>query len=213
MKKRPFKRNLSKKETSTAEKILTSAQKLFVAKGFAGTSINDIAQHAKIHKSLIYHHFGNKEKLWLTVKDHMVEKFSPNLQLSSSLLQKTPVTLHSFLEDFVTKRFEFYLNNPDMVRLIHWQRLEDKEKPRTKNRLSSGPSVIPQEIIEALQQKREIRDDLSLDLIRAFILTTTSAIFLIQPHLLYGEKDEKVVKKYLELLMDSLKGGLCPRKP
>lgn len=202
-----------KNEGSTADKILTSAQKLFVAHGFAGTSISDIANDAKINKSLIYHHFENKEKLWLKVKDTMVEKFSPDLQSYGQNTHGAKITLKSFIEDFVTKRFEFYLNNPDMVRLIHWQRIEDKEKPLTKDRLSSSLSIIPQNTIEELQKKKEIRDDVPTDLIRAFILTTTSAIFLIQPHLLYGTKDKKIVKKYLELLIDSLMDGLRPRKP
>lgn len=202
-----------KNEESTADKILISAQKLFVAHGFAGTSISDIANDAKINKSLIYHHFENKEKLWLKVKDTMVEKFSPNLQSYGQHTHGAKVTLRSFIEDFVTKRFEFYLNNPDMVRLIHWQRIEDKEKPLTKDHLSSSLSIISQNTIEELQKKKEIRNDVPTDLIRAFILTTTSAIFLIQPHLLYGAKDKKITKKYLELLIDSLMDGLRPRKP
>jgi AcrR family transcriptional regulator len=45
------------------EHILQSAEQLFAEKGFDGTSVRDIAQHAGINLAMISYYFGSKEKL------------------------------------------------------------------------------------------------------------------------------------------------------
>ncbi len=49
------------------KKILVSAAKNFAKKGYAGTSLKDIALTAKISKGGLYHHFSNKEDLFFAV--------------------------------------------------------------------------------------------------------------------------------------------------
>lgn len=48
---------------STAESIAEQAAELFSAKGFAGTSIREIAEAAGITKPTLYYYFGSKEGL------------------------------------------------------------------------------------------------------------------------------------------------------
>ncbi|MBS1915085.1 MAG: TetR/AcrR family transcriptional regulator [Bacteroidetes bacterium] len=45
------------------EHILAVAEKLFGDKGFDGTSVRDIAQHANVNLAMISYYFGSKEKL------------------------------------------------------------------------------------------------------------------------------------------------------
>jgi AcrR family transcriptional regulator len=45
------------------EHILAIAEKLFGDKGFDGTSVRDIAQHANVNLAMISYYFGSKEKL------------------------------------------------------------------------------------------------------------------------------------------------------
>lgn len=52
------------KAEATKRAIVNAAEKLFVKKGYAATSISDVASKAKVTKSLIHHHFGSKEALW-----------------------------------------------------------------------------------------------------------------------------------------------------
>ena len=56
--------------------ILEAACKIFAKKGFSGTSINDISKAAKVNLNLIYHHFGSKEKLWITVKAEAIKNYN-----------------------------------------------------------------------------------------------------------------------------------------
>lgn len=47
----------------TYQKIIKSSLKLFVKKGYHGTSISDIAEIAKLTKGAIYFHFKNKDAI------------------------------------------------------------------------------------------------------------------------------------------------------
>lgn len=48
----------------TRQAVLDSARDLFVAKGFADTSIDDIAQGSRVSKGAVYHHFADKQELF-----------------------------------------------------------------------------------------------------------------------------------------------------
>ncbi|QOZ46982.1 TetR/AcrR family transcriptional regulator [Bradyrhizobium sp. CCBAU 53340] len=47
--------------------ILAEAGRLFASKGFEGTSMRDIAVACGISKSLLYHHFSNKDEIYARV--------------------------------------------------------------------------------------------------------------------------------------------------
>lgn len=54
-------------------RILREARKLFTAQGFAVVSMQQIADAAAINKATLYHHFRDKEDLFISV---MVEEFA-----------------------------------------------------------------------------------------------------------------------------------------
>jgi len=51
----------------TRRRILHAATAEFAAKGLAGARVDAIASRAGVSKRMLYHYFGNKEALWLTV--------------------------------------------------------------------------------------------------------------------------------------------------
>lgn len=50
---------------TTLDRILNDAIHLFAKAGFSGVSMREIAQRAEITQAAIYHHFANKEALYL----------------------------------------------------------------------------------------------------------------------------------------------------
>lgn len=58
-------------ESDGRNRILKSASVLFAERGFRGVSISDVAEAAGLVKSSIYHHFENKEALYLAVLTQM----------------------------------------------------------------------------------------------------------------------------------------------
>jgi AcrR family transcriptional regulator len=63
-KRKPIKNNQTEK---TTERIVNQAMKLFLEKGYHGTSIDDITQAAGLTKGALYWHFKSKEDLLKTI--------------------------------------------------------------------------------------------------------------------------------------------------
>ncbi|MGW2094298.1 TetR family transcriptional regulator [Promicromonospora sukumoe] len=51
----------------TARQVLDSATELFAARGFAAVSLDDVAQAAEVTRGAVYHHYRNKQGLFLAV--------------------------------------------------------------------------------------------------------------------------------------------------
>lgn len=51
----------------TARQVLDSATDLFAARGFAAVSLDDVAQAAEVTRGAVYHHYRNKQGLFLAV--------------------------------------------------------------------------------------------------------------------------------------------------
>jgi AcrR family transcriptional regulator len=52
---------------SARERILRAAAHLYASRGYAGTSMREIADAARATKPLVYYHFGSKEQLFSTL--------------------------------------------------------------------------------------------------------------------------------------------------
>jgi AcrR family transcriptional regulator len=180
----------------TAALILESAERHFLDKGFEGTSINDVADDAKINKSLIYHHFKDKENLWKAVKEQILERASNNRL--EELDFKRP-TLKEFLEVFVSFRFRLYGQHPELVRLMEWQRLEPEG--RTLSGVKHKSFAELDAFILSLQKNRQIRGDLKPEVILYLIMSMSSSGFMDKAPFLDSQKGQN---HYLKLIVDSL---------
>ncbi len=64
------------RRSSRREAILDAATKLFAERGFAGVSVQDIADAAETHKTTVLYHFGTKEALYGEVLDEALERIA-----------------------------------------------------------------------------------------------------------------------------------------
>lgn len=55
------------KSTTTIANILEEAKRLFVSKNYADVTMLDIAEAAQVTKGALYHHFANKEALYVAM--------------------------------------------------------------------------------------------------------------------------------------------------
>jgi len=180
--------------------ILKAAQKLFVKKGFAATSISEIAQLASINQSLIYHHFKDKKELWIKVKSQIICEHW-DIHPIKTLEELAEKDLKTFLNHIVKQRFIVYLKNPDIVRIINWQRLEPNY-----GELHEGPYASPQkwvETIEKLQARGEIRQDLVPEWVLFFITHSILCIF-IDNNALPKQKRKPITEDYIPMIISCL---------
>jgi AcrR family transcriptional regulator len=63
------------KDTNAKQRIIEVAIEEFVNKGFDGTSINTITQKAKTNKAMVNYYFGNKDSLYKSVLNYIMEQF------------------------------------------------------------------------------------------------------------------------------------------
>lgn len=69
---------------ATKEKIQTAAIKLFTQKGFAATSVQDIASSADISTGLMYRHYKTKEDLYSSIVLEAAEELGEIIMLLQS---------------------------------------------------------------------------------------------------------------------------------
>jgi AcrR family transcriptional regulator len=94
------------------EIIKQTALKLFAAKGYATTSISDIAQTAGISKGLMYNYFKSKEEVLQTIWDELMEEFVTMIDPNHDG-EITPEES----ENFIDKIFEMLINRREEVKL------------------------------------------------------------------------------------------------
>jgi len=82
------------------EKILQTAEAMFVKKGFFPTTVEEIAKQAKIAKGTVYLYFPTKESIYLTIFENKFignEYFS--LILFSAIIETGDKDIFSFMSD------------------------------------------------------------------------------------------------------------------
>lgn len=100
----------------TKRKVVLSAAHLFARKGFAGTSVRDVAARAGVTHGLIRHHFGTKEDLWRGVVDfHIAEIESLHQPFLDRQEETDPLLL---LKAFATNFIEACSARPDFTCLL-----------------------------------------------------------------------------------------------
>lgn len=57
----------------TQRNLLDAALELFIERGYAGTSIADIVEHASSSVGSLYHHFGDKSGVYLALWEHWAD--------------------------------------------------------------------------------------------------------------------------------------------
>jgi len=111
-------------DMSKKQKILNESFALFATHGFSHVSISMIAKQAGVTKSLIFHHFGNKDQLWETVKESFFKQYAEN-QMNLFDSEKDPIEL---IRKSMRYYFEFVKNNPLIPRFFAYAHLENDEK-------------------------------------------------------------------------------------
>jgi len=72
------------RRAATIASIISAASELFSARGFAATSIDDIASRARVAKGAVYHHFESKEQIFQHVFEQMTGALAAEVAASAT---------------------------------------------------------------------------------------------------------------------------------
>lgn len=85
--------------TTTREKMIFEATKLFLSRGYGATSITDVVQECGVSKGAFYHHFKSKDDLFLQIIGTMFEELE-------SWMNKELMSKENF-KDFLFSYFDY----------------------------------------------------------------------------------------------------------
>ena len=114
------------KDISAEDKILTAAKHVFENKGMAGARMQEIADEAKINKSLLHYYYRSKQLLFEAVFKKAFNKLSPQintiLNSDQSICEKIKnfsnnytvfMIKHPYLPNFILQELN---RNPEFVK-------------------------------------------------------------------------------------------------
>lgn len=88
------------------EQLLDVSRRLFAAKGFEGTSVEEIAAHSGVSKPIVYEHFGGKEGMYAVVVDREIQALTRALSGALEagghpklLVERTALALLGYIEE------------------------------------------------------------------------------------------------------------------
>lgn len=191
----------------TKRAILKAAEEVFADKGFAGATISEISRKSGASGPLILFHFQNKEGLYESVKDGIVDRWRDRLQPKPVPVGAGP----EFVSDMIEVAFSFYRDNPRMVRMANWGRLEGDDAPW------GGEEDIHhwyESSIKEAQSRGEIRNDVSPLTITAMVCGTVHVWWEfhghMEEHVRQGSYSEVKDDDYLEQITAIILKGLTP---
>lgn len=88
------------KTTSTKDIIIEKTFRLLLKKGYDGVSITDIQKETGISRGLLYHYFGNKERLLVeATMTNFLEIFNVDLEMAKNFNVQQMI-------DYITQKYE-----------------------------------------------------------------------------------------------------------
>jgi TetR/AcrR family transcriptional regulator, fatty acid metabolism regulator protein len=115
------KEKISRKEReylAHREEILSSAEKVFAAKGFFTTTMSDIAREGEFGTGTLYKYFKSKKELYFTLIDEKVEEM--NLLVKAELSQKNSAIER--IRKVLGLQFKLIERNRDFFRIFITER-------------------------------------------------------------------------------------------
>jgi TetR/AcrR family transcriptional regulator, fatty acid metabolism regulator protein len=95
-------------KAATRDRILQAALQVFAEKGYHRAAVDDIVRASATSKGAVYHHFPNKEALFLALVDalaaRLAERVAVAIDASHGALGKVEAALRAALETFAEHR-------------------------------------------------------------------------------------------------------------
>ncbi|MCX7553427.1 TetR/AcrR family transcriptional regulator [Marinicella sp. S1101] len=188
---------------SKKDNILEQALHLFATHGFAHVSISMIAKQAGVTKSLIFHHFENKEQLWETVKERFFKRYAEN-QMNLFEREKDPIEL---IRKSMRYYFEFVRKNPMIPRFFAYAHLENDENC---GKLDQPLMAKGSELIHKAQAKGLMRKGFNPVVLVMNFITVINQYVVAECHFSQWDKTlytdpESFIENFIEITIEGIK--------
>ena len=100
---RAAKRGPSAQPDHSRDRVFAAAAAAFAAHGFAGTSVDRIADGARLNKAMIYYHFRNKAELYREILRDMFGAVGARARTVAASSLAPPEKIQAFIDTFATE--------------------------------------------------------------------------------------------------------------
>lgn len=198
---------------ATRQSILDSAERLFLAQGYNGTSMRQIADQAgAIAVSGIYNHFANKKDIF----EALLEKRSPYPELIHLLDAIQDGGGPAMLEQMFTGVHELMITHFGFVRLV----LIDLQEFEGDTIIGLVSEVLPHALafFTRMQEAGEIRQDVSIFALARAVVSMLIGFALTDAFMFQDQKPrlplfpEMERSQWQEAILNILLNGLIARQ-
>jgi AcrR family transcriptional regulator len=193
------------KREQKIDAILSSTIQLLAEKGYADTSIADIATHAKVYKSLLHYYFKDKEDL---VSKALAARSSTMIQPAKEVLSAV-----KSIDELIDGAISFFKRdmeqNPDFFGLIFETWCTARRSKRIKEEFNAGISQRTADIKEVLdgaakQRLIGVQDPVELEGLARIILALYHGIALQLIHNADIGSNQRMWDRLKKMLMAGL---------
>jgi len=191
--------------------ILEAAETLFAQKGFDAVSMSAIARLANTSKPNIYHHFKNKNDLYLAVMKTAVRRSSALLDT----LEHAPGTFKQHLAEFASGQLENLLTHKRSTQLMLRETLSEGSQYGQEITQMAMGEVFSRLVamVQQGQQENEFRQNIDPMLAAFMIISANMFFFQASPTMQNIPEVEFIddTSAYSENVMDILLNGMLQK--
>lgn len=123
---------------ATRQRIIEAATREFAEHGLAGARVERIIAVARTNKAQLYAYFGDKNALFDTIFFASLERITEAVPIEDG-----------DLADWAVRLYDEYLENPELIRLATWVRLERRPSGRLADETAPFDRIKANAIAEA----------------------------------------------------------------
>ena len=189
------------------KRILWVAERLFLEKGFNGTSTTEIAKTVGCNQALIHYYFRTKEKLFWDVFAPKVEQFVEYLDApldgSIDFVERVRNVIDFYFGILeLDERLAPFIVNELIMNSDRWDKFRDRylRNERRSSAFTRFENMVKEEV-----QKGDIREIEPIDLLMNIMSLTISAFIVAPKGFASGECDRNSRKAYLDHRREDIK--------
>jgi TetR/AcrR family transcriptional regulator len=201
------------KDTSTEEKIIEAARRVFISKGFSGCSSREIAKEAGMNVALVNYYFRSKSLLFQLIFHAAMDDF----MLSMLDVFRTDLGLESKIRIFIEREYDFLSKHPEIPGFIinELTRTECEFDHKADLLVKIQETGVFQQVLEA-QQNGQMR---KIDLVSISLLIMSNCQYpfiarslLREIHELSSEQYEQQLMLHKQYITEMIIGYLFPKE-
>lgn len=165
----------------TRQSILKAALDLFAEQGYERTTFEDVAARIGLSKGAVYWHFKNKPELFGALVAHMTAKHTEQI----ARVLPNPASLEGLVAHFI-ERGRLIVGSPlnrkffKMMLSMDWPAAKLVPIKRRLRQLDTGPFVIIERTLAALQKSGEVRARADVATVAAVLGATWLGLMKLQ---------------------------------